>query len=434
MFPFDKIREELMEDILGRLATMSRIKALPLVDNYSWLKMGAIGERARHGKPVLEPYGSTRNFKNFQELMFIPAQMAKIPLESNAPVNIATTIGKNAAKPLKIATPIMISGYGYGVSISKKARVALSKAAKLVGTSVNSGEGGFLKEDRENTDHYVVQYNRAHWGNTPEELKQADMIEVKIGQGAEGSTGFTDYKIGEDFREHLGIERDTYAVMPAGFPEIKKPEDFKTLVGNLRELGNGVPIAVKIAAGNIEADIDVALNAGFDAIVIDGAEGGTASSMEVTINNFGVPTLYALVRASEHLLKKGARADVSLIVSGGIRDAGDALKCLALGADAVAIGSAALVALTYHQWDEMPLGYVPTDMFLYEAPHADKLDVERAAEHLANYIKATNEEMMAMARSIGKSNIFEINKDDMIALTTEMAEITGVKLAYKTLT
>lgn len=430
---FEDLREQVMEYVLGRLSSMARIKAAPMVQNYSWLKIGEIGERAKTGKPIMEPYGTSRRVRNFDDLMFLPAQLAKIPLAQNSPVNTQVILGKKARKPLNISMPIMISGYGYGVSVSKKTRIALSKGAEMVGTAVNSGEAGFLKEDRENCSKYVVQYNRGHWGNKPEELKQADMIEVKVGQGAEGTTGFTDFKIGEDFREHLGIAREEYAVTPATFPEIKSPQDYKKLVEYLREVTDGVPIAVKIAAGNIEQDIDVALDAGFDVIVIDGAEGGTGSSMNMTVNNFCIPTLYGLALANEYLAKKGARPNVSLVVSAGLRDAGDFLKAIALGADAVAVGSAALIAMTYHQWDKMPIGDVPTDLFLYAGPDADKLNIEESAKALANYLNASNLEMIAAALSIGKANVLEVNKDDMVALTREMAEITGVKLAYNPL-
>jgi len=412
-----------------KLADMKMVKIPTFVDNYSFTKFIGIAERAKNGKPLYEPLGSTLNFRDFQDLMFMPSLF---PLPDGTPLDKKVVIGKKANKPMELPVPFMIAAMAYGASVSMKVKLALAQASLSVGTAVNSGESGFLKEEREIAKLYVVQYNRAGWGNEPEQLKQADIIEIKLSQGASAGDGFKieNEIIGDELRKHLKLEEGQDAIMPARFPDINNEDDLKNKVTELRELTDGIPIAVKIAAGNIEADLDKLLYAGVDAIVLDGAQGETAGSAEITINNFGIPSLYALIRAVEHLEKKGARDHVSLIMTGGFRDAGDMLKAIALGADAFYIGYPVDIAAAYTQFNRLPPGSSPTDLYLYDGKHTELFDVKEGADCAGNFLKALAEEMDIALRCLGKDSIHKLSKDDLSAMTQDMAEITGVKLAY----
>ncbi|HHV96623.1 MAG TPA: FMN-binding glutamate synthase family protein [Clostridiaceae bacterium] len=419
----------LADVLLEKLGDMKMVKLPTFVDNYSFLKFMGIAERAKNGKPLHEPLGSTLNFKDFQELMFVPNLF---PLLDGTPIDKKVIIGKNAKKPMELPVPFMIAAMAYGASVSKKVKLAMAHASLAVGTATNSGESGFLQDERDIAKLYVVQYNRAGWGNSPEELKKADMIEIKMGQGASAGDGFkiNHEIIDEEFRRHLKLKKGEDAIMPARFPDINNEKDLKDKVDELRELTDGVPIAVKIAAGNIEEDIDKLLYAGVDAIVIDGAQGETAGSPEITINNFGIPTLYALVRAVEHLEKKGVKDDVSLIMTGGFRDAADMLKAIALGADAFYIGYPVDIAAVFSQLNRLPPGSSPADLYLYDGKHTQLFDVKEAADCAGNFLKALAEEIDIAMRCLGKASIHDLCKDDLVALTQEMSQITGVKLAY----
>ncbi|HHV98364.1 MAG TPA: FMN-binding glutamate synthase family protein [Clostridiaceae bacterium] len=419
----------LADQMLEKLADMKMVKSPTAVDNYSFIKFMGIAEKAKNGKPLYEPLGSTLNFRDFQDLMFLPSMF---PLADGTPLNKKVIIGKKSEKPMELPVPFMIAAMAYGPSVSKKVKLALAKASTAVGTATNSGESGFLAEEREIAKLYVVQYNRAGWGNAPEQLKQADMIEIKISQGASAGDGYImrHELIGDDLMEHLKLEKGQDAVMPTRFPDINNEDDLKNKVDELRELTGGIPIAVKIAAGNIESDLEKLLYAGIDAIVLDGAQGETAGSAEITINNFGIPTLYALVRAVEFLEKKGAKGKVSLIMTGGFRDSADMLKAIALGADAFYIGYPVDIAAAYSQFNRLPPGSKPSDLYLYDGKHTDLFDVEEGADCAGNFLKALAEEMDIALRCLGKDSIHKLSKEDLVALTRDMAEITGVKLAY----
>lgn len=421
-----------IDEVFDRLSKMQSAKHLFMVDGFTLLRMGAIGERARTGKPLSEPYGSTRRFLDFNELMFLPAQLSRFPLDSHHDVGAEIAIGKRSAKPLRTATPILITGMAYGSALSKEAKICLAKASALAQTATNSGESGFMPEEREAALSYIVQWNRGRWSNAIEDVKKADAVEIQVGQGAEGSLGnrVAASDIRNGFRAHLGLRPGEDAVRPARFRDIQDPSQFKDLVDDLREQTEGLPIGVKFAAGRIEEDCEAAVEAGADFIVIDGAQGGSGGGREVTINNAGVPLVYAIPRADRHLRRLGARDRVDLIATGGLRDAGDFLKAMALGADAVYIGESALLAMVYHQLDKLPVGTNPAQLFLYKGEHRKKLDVEKGAEDLARFIQASTEEMQLLAQTVGRRHLQEVSADDMTALSKEIAEITGVKPAY----
>ncbi|MFS8544003.1 MAG: FMN-binding glutamate synthase family protein, partial [Limnochordales bacterium] len=365
-------------------------------------------------------------------LMFLPVQLSRFPLDKHQDVKTEVVIGRHAARPLRVSTPIMITGMAFGSALSKRAKIAVAKASALAGTATNSGESGFMAEEREAARKYIVQWNRGRWSNRLEDLRHVDAVEIQVGQGAEGSLGnrVKAENIREDFRAHLGLEPGQDAVRPARFRHIDDPSQFRAMVDELREASGGAPVGIKFAASRIEEDCEVAIQAGVDFITIDGAQGGSGGGREVTINNTGVPLVYAIPRANRYLHERGVRDRIDLIVTGGLRDAGDFMKAMALGANAVYIGESALLAMIYHQLDKMPPATNPAQLFLYTGEYQDQLDIDQGAQHLANFIKASTTEMQLLAQTLGKNDLQLVNMDDMVALSREMAEITGVQLAY----
>lgn len=429
---FDGLIKQAVDEIFDRLSTMQSVKQLFMVDGFTLLRMGAIGERARSGQPLSEPYGSTRRFMDFNELMFLPVQLSRFPLERHQDVKAEVTIGKHARRPLVLSTPLIITGMAYGAALSAQAKVALGKASTLAGTAQNSGESGFFPAEREAVGNYIVQWNRGCWGNNIADMANVEAIEIQVGQGAEGSLGtrMKADKIREDLRAHLGLEPGKDAMRPARFRDIEHPSQFKGLVDKLRDASGGAPIGLKFAASRIEEDCEVAIQAGVDFITIDGAQGGTGGGREVTINNCGVPIVYAIPRANKYLVERGVRDKIDLIATGGLRDAGDCMKAMALGANAVYLGESCLLALVFHQMDKMPPLTNPAEMFLYNGEYRDELDIEKGAVEVANFLKASTTEMQMLAQTLGKSDLQHVKMDDMVALSREIAEITGVKLAY----
>jgi glutamate synthase domain-containing protein 2 len=325
----------------------------------------------------------------------------------------------------------MVAGWGYGVSVQKNIRLAAAKAAEKAGTAVNSGEAGSLAEEKDLTSRYIVQYNRGGWGNSDEALSNAAMVEVWAGQGASAAapTSMTADQIGPSLRRHLGVREGEGVSTDSTYPEVRGLKGWRGLVESIRERCAGAPVAIKLAAGSIERDLEVALDAGFDVIVLDGAQGGTAYSPELTINNFGLPTIYALPRAVAFLEKRRATGKVSLVVSGGLRDSGDILKAIALGADAVYLSQAALAALLYTQLEKLPSDLSPVSMFRYSPDEKEHIDVDKGALSLSRFLQAVGEEIDLGVRLLGKSALPELSPKDLISLTPLTAAATGVPLA-----
>lgn len=423
----------LLHKMLSEMSHTEKIKLLPMINNFSWMLFEEIAQRAKTGEALYQPEGSTRkNFMDFRDLVFIPAQLSKFPLLEQDPVDTNIVIGPMAKKPLALPIPLMITGMGYGVSISKNAKLALCRASKSVNTALNSGESGFADWERSISPKYIVQYNRAKWGNNPQDLKKADAIEFRIGQGASASHGYTikSSEMDYNFKNHLGVNHNQDAVMPNRFENIKNIDEMKSEVDYLKDLTKGVPIGVKISAGNIEEDIDAAIYCGFDFITIDGGEGGTSSSLEMTINNFGIPLVIGISKASRYLEKKGMKDKISLIAAGGAHSPGDFLKVMALGADAVYIGQPLLLSMVYHQAHKMEIGKNPVEMFLYGGNESDKLDIDEGAKGVSNFINASMAEIITASRCLGKNDLKQINKDDLRSLKEEVFKATGVKMAY----
>lgn len=427
----ESVIKELVQAFLEKLREVESIKGPYVVHGYNMLKIAAIGERAKHGLPVMEPYGSSRKLPTFEELTFLPAMISRLPADP-AQVQTETVIGKHAKKPLTIATPVMTSAMAYGLSLSRQAKIAWSMGSAMADTATNSGDAGFFDEDRKHAKYYIVQFNRARFGNSEEQLKQADAIEIRFGQGAHGALPETvdDADMDEELAKQLNARPGQSTTRPLLHPEIAEGKTLKDMVRLVREINPEVPVGVKIACGRLEEDLDIIADAGADFVTIDGAGGGTANSPEVTLNNLGIPLVYAIPRAHRHLARIGARDRIDIIATGGLRDAGDFLKALALGADAVYTGESALIAMVYSQLHKIPLPNSPAELYLSWGKYGDKLDIDEAARSLANFIQASTKEMAILAAMTGKQALKDVNTDDLAAISEEMSKATGVKTAF----
>ncbi|MFZ5753083.1 MAG: FMN-binding glutamate synthase family protein [Bacillota bacterium] len=390
--------------------------------------------RAQKGKMINRPLGSPKTFPNLDGIMFNCAQLHRLPTDEGTDIDTRVVIGPSAKKPLKIEMPIIISGMAYGLALSAKAKIALAKGSTMAGTATNTGEGAFLPAERKAAAKLILQYNRGKWSKSEKILKQADMIEIHLGQGARAGVGhkIEDKQINWKIKRMLGLRWGERAIIHANFPGIKEPNYLYHLVKYLREVTEGVPIGVKLAASKyIEEDLEIALEAGIDVIALDGSEAATKGTAPVLQDDFGLPTLFALTRATNYFQKHGLKDKVSLIMAGGLATPGNFLKAIALGADAVYIGSIALFAMSHTQVLKSIPWEPPTGVVFYKGKFQHKLNVNKGAKNLANFLEACNEEIKEAVRALGKTSIHQVDKSDLFALDPFTAEVADIPLGFK---
>ncbi len=375
---------------------------------------------------------SAKEAKNgFDDLVFVPAQLAKRPVDYfKEKISSKTILGKNSSRPVEIEAPILIAAMSFG-ALSKNAKIALAKGSARAGTVANTGEGGMLDEEREFAEKLVIQYSTGRFGISEEVLKRADIIEIKIGQGAKGGQGglLQKEKLTAEVAAARGVKMGLDVHSPAYHHDIKNVADLKGKVDWLRRLSGGVPIAVKLAAGDIRKDVAIAVKANPDIIAVDGGWGGTGAAPEVMLDETGIPALPALVAAREILDGMGAKQE--LWIAGGFYTGGDVAKALALGANAVFMGSAMLAALGCVGCNLCYTGQCPKGVATQDPELVKNIDVEAAANNVADFIKHCNEEIKMITGATGHNDIHDLNKDDLRSLTAEVSQITGVKLAGK---
>lgn len=390
--------------------------------------------RAHQGKPVQRPMGSPRQLSPWGDLLFQPVYLApRLPTPDVETIDLQTVIGPQARRPLRVEIPILITAMSYGGALSLEAKVALAKGANLAGTATNTGEA-YLPEEREAAERLIVQYHRGQWPNSPysrpEILKNADAIEIQLGQGAQAAAAMrtAPNKINDDMRDVFGLDPNEPAVMATRIPGVDKPDDFVRLVQELKQQYE-VPVGVKIgASGYLEQDLHVFVEAGVDFITVDGAEGGTHGGPTTLQDDVGLPTLYAIVRADNYLRRQGVREHVTVIAAGQLTSPGTYLKALALGADAVDIGTMAIIALLSGQMTRAMPGAPPYNLVMHSASHQwnTALDIDAGAQHLANYLQAVRDEMCYVVQSLGKTAVHDLDRRDLLSLSRDLSRFAGV--------
>ena len=388
------------------------------------------GFRAVSGKMLDRPFGTNRRFFYWDRIQFNPVCFSRQPLPASIPVQTQVVLGPNAKKPLTIRMPIMVGGWAYGGAVSLKTELALAKNSVITGTAVNTGSGPFLPEVRTVADKYIHQYSRGYWAKSEEVLKQADMIEIALGQGGWGSAPkrIPGYKVTAEFAGRISAIPGLDVLAEARLPEVEDFADWRRLIERLKEVTAGVPIGVKIGGTHhLEEELDVIIDGGADVIVIDGKEGGTHGGPAILLDDMGLPTLLCLCRAYNHLQKRGVLGQVSLVIGGGLSSPGDFLKCLALGADAVIIGTIAALTMSNVQVKKTIPWEPPTEILLYDGAKVKDYNVEEGAKTLSNFLQSCLEEMTILTRALGKKDLREVNREDLVVLDRLYTDFTGLK-------
>ncbi|WP_334074536.1 MULTISPECIES: FMN-binding glutamate synthase family protein [Paenibacillus] len=389
------------------------------------------GIRAESGKAIKRTLGSPIVLSDWQKILLNPVHMFRLPTQDDVQIQTGVTIGPQAKKPLHLEIPILISGMSYGGALSLKVKVALARGASKAGTATNSGEAPLIEEERREAKFFIGQYHRGGWMNNDESLRQLDAIEIQLGQGALAAApkSMGSHQIEQDLRIAKKLEPGENAVIHSRILGVNKTEDIISLVQNLKSK-YGVPVGIKICATHfMERELEVAVQAKVDYFVVDGAEAGTQGGPTTLLDDVGLPTLFALARTVQYLEERGVKQSISVIASGGLTTPGHFLKAMALGADAVYIGSIALIALLQTQMAEALSTAPPPQIPLYLGKFKEDLDVEKGAEHLANFLKSSVEEMKLVAYVLGKTDLAQINKMDLVTVDRELAQVLQIDYA-----
>lgn len=387
--------------------------------------MAEIHEMAVSGKTIGGSMGTQMPLPSWDDILLIGAQLARLPLNDDAPVATQTIIGPHAQKPMVLENPVYISHMSFG-ALSREIKVALAKGSAMAKTAMCSGEGGILPEERAAAYKYIFEYVPNKYSVTDENLQAADAIEIKIGQGTKPGMGghLPGEKVTAEIADLRGKKQGEDVQSPSKFPEINSPADVKAMVDMLRERSGGRPIGLKIAAGSIEQDLAVCVAAGADFVTIDGRGGATGSSPLLLREATTVPTIYALHRARKYL--DSVHSDMSLVITGGLRVSADFAKALALGADAIAIASAALIAAACQQYRICGSGNCPVGVATQNPELRARLQIDAAAQRTANFLNVSLAELKTFARITGHASVHDLSVADLITLDRDIAKYTDI--------
>ena len=408
-----------------------------------------IRRAAATGLYRIRGFGAKRKLPSFDDLLMKGASISRYPLEGyRERCGTEVVLGaRHAKRPIELKIPVTIAGMSFG-ALSAQAKEALGRGASEVGTSTTTGDGGMTEEERGHSKTLVYQYLPSRYGMNPNHLRMADAIEIVLGQGAKPGGG--GMLLGQKITERVGKMR----TLPVGIdqrsacrhPDWTGPDDLAIKILELREITDWEkPIYIKCGAARPYYDTALSVKAGADVVVIDGMQGGTAATQDVFIEHVGLPTLVAVKEAVQALKDLDMHRRVQLIVGGGIRSGADVAKALAMGADAVSIGTAALVALgdqdpaleeeyqrlgtTAGAWEDYQDGTDPAGITTQNPELAQRLDPAKAGHRLANYLRVLTLEAQTIARACGKSHLHNLEPEDMVALTVEASAMSGIPLA-----
>ncbi|MCA9586319.1 MAG: Rieske 2Fe-2S domain-containing protein [Myxococcales bacterium] len=386
-------------------------------------------EKAGHHGPVSSMGVPLTELPRWDSIQLLTAQLATKPKLDDAPIGTELVVGPNAKKPLRLEIPLFVSDMSFG-ALSEEAKVALARGAEGAGTAICSGEGGMLPDEQAACSRYFYELASAKFGWSIDKVRRVQAFHFKGGQGAKTGTGghLPGAKVVGKIADVRGLTPGTPAVSPATFSDLTTPADFRRVADEVREASGGIPIGFKLSAQHIEADIDFALAASADYIILDGRGGGTGAAPEIFKNNISVPTMVALARARRHL-DRVRRGDVTLIITGGLRTESDFVKALALGADGVAVANAAMqaigcLAMRACHTNNCPVGIAT------QKPHLRKrLDVETSAARLTSFFETTVGLMKVLARACGHDHLGQFRLDDLTTYDRDVAHLVGVPYA-----
>ena len=391
--------------------------------NYRYMK--EIHEMAVTGRSAIEAMGTQMNMPGWDDVLILGAQLNPMPLDEHAQVSLKTVIGKHAKKPMVLDMPVYISHMSFG-ALSKETKIAMAKGSAAAGTAMCSGEGGILPEEKEAAYKYIFEYVPNLYSVTDENLKTSDAIEIKIGQGTKPGMGghLPGSKVTPEIARIRNKPLGEDVISPSRFPGINNKEDLKKLVDDLRTRSEGRPVGIKIAAGRIEKDLEFCVYAAPDFITIDGRGGATGASPAIIRDSTSVPTIYALSRARKYLDDLGSSID--LVITGGLRVSSDFAKAIAMGADAVAVASAAMVAAACQQYRICGTGMCPVGMATQDENLRERLHIDAAAKRVENYLKCSAEELRTFARITGNEDIHGLSVDDLCTINGEISGHTNI--------
>jgi methylamine---glutamate N-methyltransferase subunit C len=401
------------------------------MDLWNQETLAAIAAKAATGRYPVRSMGSRRRLPHFDDLVILPAQTSRPPIDNyREPCETRTIIGSRYAKqPLEMDYPIILGAMSFG-ALGRAAKVAFAKGSTRLGIAVNTGEGGMLPEERKYAKKLIVQYASGRFGVSSDYLNCADAIEIKIGQGAKPGMGghLMGEKVTAEVSAIRGIPVGTDALSPARHMDIVGPEDLMLKINQLREITDWrIPIIVKYSPGRVGSDVKIAAKAGADAIAIDGMQGGTGAAPEVGIEHVGIPTLAALVEANRALQEMGLRDEVDLIISAGIRSGADVAKALALGADAVQMATAPMVSIGCRMCRQCHLGRCPVGIATQDPELQARLAAD-AEDRFVNYMSVTFKELKMLTQLAGLTNVHNLDVDDLRSLDSTTSAVSGIRL------
>jgi hypothetical protein len=389
---------------------------------------------AEHGLSKLGHHGrmaamgvARDELPRWDDIQILTAQLATVPLLDDAPVGTEVVIGPNAKKPLELDIPLFVSDMSFG-ALSEEAKVALARGAELAGTGICSGEGGMLPEEQAANSRYFYELASARFGYSMDKVRKCQAFHFKGGQGAKTGTGghLPGDKVRGKIAEVRGLPEGEAAISPPRFPDWEHVDQYRDFADEVREATGGIPIGVKLSAQHIERDIEAALEIGVDYIILDGRGGGTGAAPLLFRDNISVPTIPALARARRYLDQKG-RGDVTLVITGGLRLPADFVKALALGADAVAVSNSALQAIGCLGMRACHTNNCPVGIATQKPELRRRLKIDKGADQLNNFFRASTELMVVLARACGHNHLSQLAVDDLTTWKSEMAHLTGIQ-------
>ena len=366
---------------------------------------------------------------SWDDIQILTAQLARSPQLEHVPVETKLIIGPNAKKPLQLDIPIFVSDMSFG-ALSEESKIALAKGSEAAGTGICSGEGGMLPEEQAANKRYLYELASAKFGWDIDKVKHVQAFHFKGGQGAKTGTGghLPGEKVVGKIAKVRGLTPGTAAISPPCFSDLNTPADFKQLADQIREVSGGIPIGFKLSAQHIEADIDFALEASADYIILDGRGGATGAAPNIFKNNISVPTMIALARARKHLDTREAK-HVTLIITGGLRTESDFIKAMALGADGIAVSNAALQAIGCLGMRACSSNNCPVGIATQKEHLRQRLIIAASAQRLQNWFEATTHLMQVLARACGHQRLSDVSRNDITTYNRDLAYLTGVPYA-----